>query len=440
MNREEQRADLVARDKRSVWHPYTPMLQYRESGRPLVIDSASGSRLFDLDGRSIIDGNASWWTSLLGHNHPRLVERLRVQSQKLCHASLAGITHQPAVEFAEALLRVSPPGMTQAFFSDNGSTAVEAALKLSLQYWTQTTNTRKKRRFLSLEHAFHGETMGATALCGVEAFVAPFDAVGLSVSRLPSPAEDLSAAIDALDEELASRGDEIAALVVEPLIQGAGGMLIYDPAYLREARRLCSQHNVLLVVDEVFTGYGRTGTFWACDHAQISPDILCTAKGLSGGILPFAATLVSEKVFEAFLGTPDRAFYYGHTYCGNPLGASVAAEVLSIYEDENIVAGTAERSTLISQAFQRLSGLSGVENARSLGMCGAVNLRGGKGYLERGGWRVFEKALDGGVYVRPLGNVVYVTPPLNIPISDLSELLFVVEKSVGEVALEAQTW
>jgi adenosylmethionine-8-amino-7-oxononanoate aminotransferase len=329
--------------------------------------------------------------------------------------------------------------MTQAFFSDNGSTAVEAALKLSLQYWSQTTNTRKKKRFLSLEHAFHGETMGATALCGVKAFVAPFESVGLSVSRLPSPAEDLLAAIEALQDELVQHGDEIAALVVEPLIQGAGGMLIYEPAYLREARRLCSEYNVLLIVDEVFTGYGRTGSFWACDHAQVSPDILCTAKGLSGGMLPFAATLVSEKVFEAFLGAPDRAFYYGHTYCGNPLGASVAAEVLSIYKDEDIVAGTKERSGLIAQAFERLSALPGVENPRSLGMCGAVNLSGGKGYLERGGWQVYEKALQRGVYVRPLGNVVYVTPPLNIPLSDLSELLFVVEECVGEVALEAQT-
>lgn len=431
----ETRKDLVERDKKLIWHPYTPMEQYRSVGPRLVIGRAEGSRLFDVDGRSIIDGNASWWTSSLGHNHPRLVRRLREQSELLCHTSLAGITHAPAIEFAGAIVEQAPPGIRRVFFSDNGSTAVEAALKMALQYWAQSgSNGAKKRRFVSLRHAFHGETFGATALCGVEAFVAPLQSRSMDVIQVPSPAYDEGEAIFALREEFSTRGEEIAALVLEPLIQGAGGMLMYSENYLRAARQLCDEYEVLLIIDEVFTGYGRTGRFWACDHAGISPDILCSAKGLSGGILPFAATLVTERVFEGFLGSPDRAFYYGHTFCGNPLGASIASEVLSIYKDEKIVENTAIRSAMISESFTRLGQLEGVQSARSLGVCGALNLRGGSGYLERGGWEVFERALRQGAYLRPLGNVVYVTPPLNIPENDLRELLAIVEECVSGVA------
>lgn len=433
----EERANFVERDKRAVWHPYTPMEQYQRDGKPLVIERASGSRLVDVDGRSIIDGNASWWTSLLGHNHPRLVAALRTQSEKLCHASLAGITHEPAVTFAEKILEVAPPTLNHVFFSDNGSTAVEAAIKMAIQYWAQSgVAGRKKTHFLSLESAFHGETMGVTALGGVEAFRAPFGGLTMPTTHLPSPADGLEVAVDALEKALMTRGHETAALVIEPLIQGAGGMKIYANEYLKQARDLTRKYDVSLIVDEVFTGYGRTGRFWACDHAGISPDILCTAKGLSGGILPIAATLASEEVYKGFLGDPSRAFYYGHTYCGNPLGAAVAAEVLSVYEDEQIVEQTGIRSQMIADCFESLGELEDVSDARHLGICGALNLAGGRGYLERGGWRVFERALARNVYVRPLGNVVYITPPLNIPLDDLRELLSVVSDSVREVVSE----
>ena len=253
--------------------------------------------------------------------------------------------------------------------------------------------------------------------------------------HLPSPADGLDKAIGALARILEEEASSIFALVIEPLIQGAGGMRIYDPEYLRVARRLTKEHDVLLVVDEVFTGYGRTGKFWACDHAGITPDILCAAKGLSGGVLPFAATVASEQIFQAFLGEGSRAFLYGHTYCGNPLGAAVALEVLKIYAEERVVEGVAERALLIEKTFQRLADLEGVVDARFLGMCGALDLAGNSGYLERGGWKVYERALARGAYVRPLGNVVYVTPALNIPIADLEELLLIVEQSVREVVM-----
>jgi adenosylmethionine-8-amino-7-oxononanoate aminotransferase len=414
------------------------MGQYRESGHPLVIERASGSRLFDVDGRSIIDGNASWWTALLGHNHPRLVLALREQSERLCHTSLAGVTHEPAIRFAEALQAVAPAGLNHVFFSDNGSTAVEAALKLAVQFFAQGPSPgRQKTKFISLQDAFHGETMGATALGGVEAFRAPFADLVMPCIHLPSPADGESRSLEMLEKTLKSEGQRLAAFVVEPLIQGAGGMRMYGPSYLQEARRLTEKYDVLFIVDEVFTGYGRTAKFWACDHAQVSADIVCSARGLSGGILPFAATLVSDRVYDGFLGDSGRAFYYGHTYCGNPLGAAVALAVLSVYQDEQILVGAAARAQLIESSFERMGRLVGVEDSRSLGVCGALNLRGGRGYLERGGWEVYERALERGAYLRPLGNVVYVTPPLNIPEEDLKELLSILEESVAEVVAAA---
>lgn len=429
----EERERIVELDKRYIWHPYTPMEAYLESGRPLVIERAQGARLYDADGRSYIDGNASWWTSLLGHNHPRLVRALTEQAEKLCHTSLAGVTHAPAARFAEALSRVAPTGLEHVFFSDNGSTAVESAIKLCAQFWEQ--NGRPERtRFLSLKDAFHGETLGATALGGVDAFRRPFAALTMPVSHLPSPADGVDRALAALESELVLRGDSIAALVVEPLVQGAGGMRIYSGEYLKQARRLTAEHDVLLVADEVFTGYGRTGTFWACERAGVVPDVLCSAKGLSGGLLPFAATLVSEKIFRGFLGSAERAFYYGHTYCGNPLGAAVALEVLAIYEEEGVLTQAAKNGAQLARAFDELARIPGVSGARSLGMVGALELGTGHGYLERAGWRVYEEALALGAYVRPLGNVVYLTPPLNISESDLTELLDIVGAAVSKVA------
>lgn len=429
----ERRERLVALDKRYVWHPYTPMQAYVSDGKPLVIERANGSRLVDVDGKNYVDGNASWWTALLGHNHPRLIRALRDQSERLCHTSLAGVTHESAVLFAETFARRCPPGLQHVFFTDNGSTAVESAIKLCAQYWQQNGRPRRTR-FLSLEGAFHGETLGATALGGVEAFRRPFAPLTMPVTHLPSPAADLGRALESLEAELASGSDEIAALVIEPLVQGAGGMCVYDAAYLRAARELTHRYDVLLVADEVFSGYGRTGTFWACDRAGITPDVLCSAKGLSGGLLPFAATITTTRIFEGFLGQPDRAFYYGHTFCGNPLGAAVAREVLAIYDDEEVMAGIAQRAARIATTFGGLAQVPGVRNTRALGMVGALDLDGPSGYLARGGWRVCDLALTRGAYLRPLGNVVYVAPPLNIPLEDLDELLSTLGEAVREVA------
>lgn len=426
------REEIILGDRRHVWHPYTPMGDYLSAGDPLVVARAAGSRLYDSDGRNYLDANSAWWTSLLGHNHPRLVQALKDQADRMCHVAFGGITHEPAVLLAERLVRAAPAGLTRVFYSDNGSTAVEVAVKMALQFHAQN-GAPERTRLLSLEHAFHGETWAVASLSGVAAFRAGVEFSGPDVVQLPSPGVDEARALLELEKQLTEHGARVAALVVEPLIQGAGGMLMYDPEFLRRARELTEAAGALFIVDEVFTGFGRTGRFWAVDHAGVSPDILCTAKGLSGGVMPFAATLTSERVFEGFLGDRSRALYYGHTYTGNPLGARVAAETLAVYEDEAVLAGIPERAERIRRSFERMGARQGARAPRALGMCAALELGGESDYLADSGWRVSRAARRRGAYLRPLGSVVYIAPPLNISLPDLDELLSIVEESVAAV-------
>ena len=423
---------VVELDKKYVWHPYTEMSHYRENVDPLVVVEAAGSRLMGADGRSYIDANASWWTSVVGHNHPRLVSALRRQSDVLCHAALGGIAHSPASELAEALCGVAPDGLSHVFYSDNGSTSIEVAMKLALQYWAQ--NGRSERtRFVALEEGYHGDTIGTTALGGVEVFRRPFSAVLLDCLYVPAAREAsrLASCLEELETAIDRNADTIAGVVFESMVQGAAGMRIYDPAMLRKARELCNRHDIFLICDEVFTGYGRTGPMWACEHAGIAPDLMCISKAFTGGVMPMAATLATDRIFDGFIGDADRAFYYGHTFCGTPLGAAVALEVLAIFEDEHIVERAKPKAERIAQAFEQMSELPGVEATRSIGMIGALDLKGDGGYLAELGWRVYSEAQRRGVYLRPIGNVVYVVPSLNIPDEDLEELLTVVRESVA---------
>ncbi len=432
--KERPREDLVRLDKRYVWHPYTPMRRYIEEVDPLVIDRAEGARLFDVDGRSYIDGNSSWWVATLGHNHPRLLEALKRQADRLCHTSLAGVTHAAAAELAAELVEAAPRPLSRVFFSDDGSTAVEAAIKLCLQYW-RNVGRPERRRFVALEGAFHGETLGASSLCGVEIFRRPFAGALMECIFAPAPAgggadDGYAAAFAALEALLEEGRGEIAAVVLEPLVQGAAGMRMYPAEYLRRARALCDSHGALLVIDEVFTGYGRTGSMWACEAAGAAPDMLCAAKGFTGGMLPMAATLVTEEVFEAFLGGPERAFYHGHSYCGNPLGAAVAREVLAVMREEDVIGRAGAKAERIAAAFAEMGRIEGVARARALGMIGALDLRQEAGYLGELGWRAYAEARRLGAYLRPLGDVVYIAPPLTIPDEDLEELIAIVRRSV----------
>jgi adenosylmethionine-8-amino-7-oxononanoate aminotransferase len=424
-----KREDIVALDKRHVWHPYTAMAEYIESESPLVIERAQGSRLIDVDGREYLDGNASWWTAVLGHGHPRLVAKLREQSERLCHTALAGMTHGPIAELSAELSAVVPAQLPHYFFSDDGSTAVEVAMKLALQYFAQN-GAPERTRFIALDGAFHGETLGVSALGGVEVFRRPFASVLLDCVHASSASDGYERAFSAIERIARDAGERVAAIVLEPMVQGAAGMRTYDAEYLRQMRGLSDEIGALLVFDEVFSGYGRTGPMWAHQHAGVVPDMLCTAKGFSGGMFPMAATFASRSIFDGFLGAPERAFFYGHIFTGNPLGAAVAAEVLRVFRDEQVLAHAANKAARIAQAFEAMAALPGVRGVRSLGMIGALDLEGEGGYLQRSGWRVYEAALARGAYLRPLGNVVYVAPALNIPDSDLDELLGIVRESV----------
>jgi adenosylmethionine-8-amino-7-oxononanoate aminotransferase len=430
------REQIVALDKAHVWHPYTAMDEYIAETEPLVIARASGCRIFDTEGRAYIDGNASWWCSTLGHNHPRLVRALTAQAAQLCHVALDRRTHEGAALLARRLVEVAPQGLEHVFYSDNGSTSIEVALKMALQYWAQ--NGRPERtRFVALDGAFHGETLGVTAIGGIEVFRRPFASVLMECLRVPAVSNGFEQAFAALEALLERDADRIAAVVLEPMVQGVAGMRVYSAEFLKRARELTAKHDVFLVLDEVFSGYGRTGPMWASSHAGIAPDLMCTAKGFTAGMLPMAATLATRRIFEGFFGGSERSFFYGHTFTGNPLGAAVALEVLRVYQEERVLDRIAANAERIRHAFSKLAELPGVAATRALGVIGALELRGGKGYLERGGLRVTEEAFRRGAYLRPLGNVVYITPALNIGDADLDELLSIVSESVRAVTMSS---
>lgn len=459
--RTPDRAAIVALDKRHVWHPYTPMKRYVEEVDPFVIAHASGPFLHDVDGRRYFDANSSWWVAALGHGHPRLVEALVEQARSMCHVSLAGTTHAPAAELAKALVDVAPPGLERVFYSDDGSTALEAALKMALGYHAHRGEPGRSR-FVALGGAFHGETLGVVALGGVPLFRRAYagalmEAYFCEPPPLDEPEDGPSyLAVERLVRE---RAAELAGIVVEPLLQGATGMRLHAPAFLRHLREIADEHGLLLIADEVFTGYGRTGTMWAIEQAGVRPDLLCTAKGFSGGVLPMAATLATDAVYQAFYDAPEKTFFHGHSFCGNPLGARVALEVLAVMRDEGVLEGIAERSARIRASFERMGQHAATTNPRAIGMVGAIDLVDPRareateepsegdddekvpwserpGYLGQAGWRVHEAARQRGVYLRPLGDVVYVAPPLNIGLAELDELLGLVEESL-RVALAA---
>lgn len=428
------RAAIVSLDKRHVWHPYTAMDAYIDGTDPFVIVEAEGAWLTDADGARYLDANASWWVASFGHRHPRLVRALVEQAMTMPHVSLAGTTHAPVARLAGALCGMAPEGLSRVFFSDDGSTAVEVALKLCGQYWAQNGHP-SRTRFVTLSGAFHGETFGATSVGGVDAFREVFGPWCFDVIRAPSPAEPdgWARAFDALEEALSQHGDAVAGVIVEPVIQGAAGMQMYAPSFLRRARELTRAVDTFLIVDEVFTGLGRTGARWACDLAGVSPDVMCLAKSLTGATLPFAATLATERIFDGFRGGRERAFLYGHTYCGNPLGAAVAHEALNVFRDEDILGQVARKAPRIAARFAAMGAIPGVARTRALGMVGALDL-GGEGYHGGRGWAVYAEARKRGAYLRPLGDTVYIAPALNIPDAELDLLLDIVEDSVRAVS------
>ncbi len=400
---------LASIDQRVTWHPFTQMAEWS----PLVIARGEGSWLFDTEGRRYLDGVGSLWCNVHGHAHPRLDRAVRDQLAKLAHSTFLGLSHEPGIRLAEALIAVAPPGLTRVFYSDSGSTAVEIALKQSFQYW-QLRGLPAKQRFLRLGDAYHGDTLGAVGVGGIDLFHRVFGPLLVQSIAIPSPFDtDGSTSLARLEAELSNRAYEIAAFVVEPLVQGAAGMLVHPPGFLFAAAALCRQYGVHLIVDEVATGFGRTGTLFACERESVSPDFLCLAKGISGGYLPLAATLATEEIYSAFLGRRSDLvhFFHGHTFTANPLACAVGLESLALLR-ESTLANAQVRIPEISSALTRFSALARVRSVRQCGMMVGIELHPIEGRAP--GVEVCERARGHGVILRPLGDVIVWMPPLSI--------------------------
>jgi adenosylmethionine-8-amino-7-oxononanoate aminotransferase len=417
-----------------LWRPYTPA-DVHARATPIICTRAEGAFFWDETGKLYIDGNSSWWVASLGHRHPRLVRALKEQVDVLDHVALGGITHEHAAKLAEELVAVAPrPGaptqsaLSRVFYTDNGSGSVEVAVKMCVQGARQL-GKKKANAFVAFDGAFHGDTLAATALGGVEVFRKPFADVVFHVVRAPFPLADEGRCLEVLRDLLARERESLCGVVVEPMVQGAAGMRMCTPGFLRGVRDACTEADVWLVADEVFTGYGRTGKMWACEHAGIAPDIMCLGKTFAS-MLPMGATLASSAVWDAFKGGNDTALYYGHTFCGHPLGARLAREVLAIFREEHIVERTNEKWKILARGIERIaSRVPGVVRPRALGMIAACDLGEG-GYTGDRGWRVYEEAKKRGAYLRPLGDTVYVCPPLVTEDHTLEELMSILEESI----------
>ena len=358
-------------DHQHLWHPFTPLADWAAAD-PLIIERAEGVYLYDTDGRRYLDGVSSLWCNVHGHRHPTLDAALREQLDKVAHTTLLGVSHPTAIALARRLTEVAPEGLTRVFFSDDGATAVEVALKMAFQYWRQKDNPEPRRtRFLALGNAYHGDTLGDVSVGGVERFHAMFGPLLFPVLRAPSPhcyrcplglerPECATACLNEVEKLLEAHPGEVAAVVVEPLVQGAAGMIVHPEGYLRGLRELTRKHGTLLIADEVAVGFGRTGTLFACQQEQVAPDFLCLAKGITGGYLPLAATLTTEEVYSAFFGTAadGKTFYHGHTYGGNPLGAAVALASLRVFEEEQTLARLRPKIARLTEPPRRVPGLA----------------------------------------------------------------------------------
>jgi adenosylmethionine-8-amino-7-oxononanoate aminotransferase len=405
-----------------IWHPYT---QEAADPRPIEIDRGEGAYLYARDGRRLIDAISSWWVNLHGHAHPLIADAIATQARKLEHVIFAGFTHEPAEELAARLAAILPSSLNRVFFSDNGSTAVEAALKIAVQYW-HNQGRKEKCRIAALDHAYHGDTIGAMSVSADSPFTAAFDAFRMPVLRIRSARD--------LEQLLLVKKDEVAALIVEPLIQGAGGMRTYPAAELKQYRDLCTAHGVLLIADEVFTGFGRTGRMFACDHAGIVPDLMCLSKGLTGGFLPLAATVCRDEIYEVFY-SPDRSrsLFHGHSYAGNPLGCAAAVACLKIFETEPVFERIAAIEQIHRERLAEFRNHPAVSGVRMLGTIAAIELRADDaGYLSNLRDSLYPFFLDHGVLLRPLGNIVYTVPPYVISPGDLNFVYDVIQEALRQ--------
>ncbi|HVP03756.1 MAG TPA: adenosylmethionine--8-amino-7-oxononanoate transaminase [Solirubrobacteraceae bacterium] len=417
-------AELAALDRRVLWHPFTQQQGWNDEDAP-VIGGAQGCTLWDVEGNAFLDGVSSLWCNVHGHRHPHIDAAVRAQLDRVAHSTMLGLTHEPAIELASRLVDLAPPGISRVFYSDNGSTANEIALKMAYQYHHQRGEWWRSG-FICLRHAYHGDTIGSVSVGGIELFHACYRPL-LFETWQAEPGD-----VEHMERLLARNADRLAAVIVEPLVQGAAGILVQPPGYLRAVRELCDRHGVLLICDEVATGFGRTGTMFACEQEGVAPDFLTLAKGITGGYLPLAATLTTERVYEGFLGGFEelRTFFHGHTYTGNPLACAAAIATLEVFEQERTLERLQGTIALLGDLLdEHVAPLESVREVRRCGTMTGIELTD-FALPDRMGHQVTLAARERGIIIRPLGDTVVLMPPLCITDDELRRLVTVTAESI----------
>lgn len=440
--------DWMQRDLSVLWHPCTQMKDH-ESLPLIPIKRGEGVWLEDFDGNRYIDAISSWWVNIFGHANPRINDAVKAQLDELEHVILAGFSHAPVVELSERLVQITPEGLNHCFYADNGSSGVEVALKMSFHYWRNQGKTRKTK-FITLSNSYHGETLGTLAVGDVALYKATYEPLLMQAITVPSPdcyqREEGESCRDVaermfvhMEQALEQHADEVCAVIVEPLIQCAGSMRMYDPRYLELLREACDRHGVHLIADEIAVGFGRTGTMFACEQANISPDFMCLSKGLTAGYLPLAAIMTHDRIYQAFYDDYEKltAFLHSHSYTGNPLACSAALATLDIFEQDNVIEKNRELATVMAEATAHLNDHPHVAEVRQTGMVLAVEMVKDKGtreaypWQERRGLRVYRHALSRGALLRPLGNVSYLMPPYVTTPEQIRFLVEVMEEGIN---------
>lgn len=443
-------------DKEYIWHPFTQMSEYRKE-KPLIIERGEGSYLFDVEGNKYLDGISSLWVTVHGHGKEEINRAIKKQLDKVAHSTLLGLANIPSILLAKKLVEITPEGLNKVFYSESGSTAVEIALKIAYQYWQQKDGGKykSKRKFISLVNAYHGDTIGSVSVGGIDLFHKIFAPLLFETISAPAPycyrcplnltAENCSMQCAGhLESILAAHQEEIAGLVIEPLVQGAAGMIVAPEGYLTRVRKLCTKYNVLLIADEVAVGFGRTGKMFACEHEDVKPDIMCLAKGITGGYLPLAATLTTDEIYNAFLGRIEefKTFFHGHTYTGNPLGCAAALANLELFEKENLLDALQEKISFLSEGLKKFKTLNHVGDVRQKGMMVGIELVENK---ETKGpfpveaniphWVILE-ARKNGLITRPLGNVIVLMPILSMSLPELQAVLDITYAAIKKLTEE----